>query len=152
MAQDHYRTSSREVFQPCVNHVRFQNFTTRSEAQALAVPGVDVNDLTGISFLEAVRRTRPGACKFLAEDATYYCTAYLGRDFTNDLCKAEHMLVFHGVLSEERFDDDVELSDAVDSDNLFWHVVGPMPPSHGKASRARPTSFEETQRQPKKRT
>lgn len=48
--------TSNSVFGEYVDrHVRFQDFTTREEAEALAVPGVDIEDLTNVSFLEAIR-------------------------------------------------------------------------------------------------
>jgi hypothetical protein len=36
---------------------------------------------------------------------------------------AEHMFLLHSVLSEEHFDEDVQLSDDVDLDNFCWDVV-----------------------------
>lgn len=115
--------TSREVFGEYANHVRFQNFTTEAEAAALAVPGVEARALTGVSFLEAVRMTRPGAEKTIARSAMDYWTTYLG-DSASASCKAEHMTVLHGVLSKESFDEDVVFSDAVDGDTFFWNVDG----------------------------
>lgn len=117
--------TTRDVFHPFANHVRFQNFTTPAEAQALFLPNCNVTlqDLTGISFLEAVRRTRSGTHKSLAADVLEYWTTYIG-DSATELCKAEHMFVFHGVLLKESFSDDILLSSAIDGDTFGFHVDG----------------------------
>lgn len=93
-------------------HVRFQDFTSEPEARALAGYGLPAEILFPVSFLEAIRLIRGIADMFIAEEAKVY-----------EQGKAEHMFVFHMVLSEEIIDDaDLVLSAEVDPDTFFWTV------------------------------
>ena len=113
--------TSKDVFSPYVHeHVRFQDFTSDYEAQTLAVPGVPAEKLFRVSFLEAIRLVGGTANISIAEEAKVYERKWLSK--ASERVKAEHMFVFHTVISEETIEDaDLLISEDVDLDAFFWN-------------------------------
>jgi hypothetical protein len=114
--------TSKEVFSPHVHeHVRFQDFTSHDEAKELAIPNVPAEKLFPVSFLEAIRLVGGSANISIAEEARIYQQDWLSK--VSERVKAEHMFVFHAVISEAIIEDaDLLFSEDVDLDAFFWTV------------------------------